>query len=144
MEVLEELTRLLELLKLLERELELIKMLEEPNELLELKRELELLEMLDELLGINEDELEALLLDGINEDELEALLLDGINEEELETLLLTRLLLVARLELDPLHTAPVTGGRCAGELATPLLPCTPNSTVCPGLIRSFQPIPVAV
>lgn len=60
-----------------------------------------------------------------------------------ETRLLERLL-TGVLEFELLHTAPVTVGRWAGTLATPLLPCTPNSMVCPGLIRSFQPTPVAV
>jgi hypothetical protein len=72
------------------------------------------------------------------EDEL---LLNGI--ELLETL--TRLLLVEELlGVMPLQTAPVTAGFCAGLLATPLFPCTPNSIVWPGLIWLFQPTPVAV
>lgn len=45
--------------------------------------------------------------------------------ERLRTLLLTDEL----LGVTPLHTAPVIAGRCAGLLATPLFPCTPNSTV---------------
>jgi hypothetical protein len=156
-----------ELLELLRRELEL---LDVPKELL--KRELELLETLDELLiqteGGNIAQYASLQVDDgqsgqllpwgqLNDEELYELLeklrlelLDG-NNEELEALLLgrmelllTTLLLVARLEVEPLQTDPVTGGRCAGALATPLLPCTPNSTDWPGLIRSFQPMPVAV
>ena len=157
-----------ELIELLRRELEL---LDVPNELL--KRELELLETLDELLiqteGGNIAQYSSLQVDDgqsgqllpcgqLNDELLYELLeklrldlLEGNNEEELEELLLgrmelllTTLLLVARLEVDPLQTDPVTGGRCAGALAIPLLPCTPNSTDWPGLIRSFQPMPVAV
>lgn len=90
----------------------------------ELLEELELLLELDELL--EELELELLL------EELELLL----ELEELELL----------LELDelPVQTAPVTVGVRAGVLSVPLSPCTPNSTLCPGLIRRFQDSGVAV
>lgn len=53
-------------------------------------------------------------------------------------------LLVEVLLVGDEHTLPVTSGRAAGELATPLLPCTPNSMVWPGLIWLFQPTLVAV
>jgi hypothetical protein len=39
---------------------------------------------------------------------------------------------------------PVTTGTGAGALGTPLLPCTPNSTVWPGAILAFQPISFAL
>jgi hypothetical protein len=81
------------------------------------------------------------LLGGSEEDELEGMLL---GRAELLLILLLMRLLLTLLDIDALQTAPVTVGRCAGLLMTPLLPCTPNSTVCPGLIRSFQPTPVAV
>ena len=63
--------------------------------------------------------------------------------ELLESTALLAALLLASLEVDPPQIAPVTVGRSAG---TPLLlfPITPNSMVCPGAIRSFQPTPVAV
>jgi len=75
----------------------------------------------------------------IDIEELDALLLKRIELLELLMTLLSTLLDVALLQ-----TAPLTTGRCAGLLATPLFPCTPNSIVWPGLIRSFQPTPVAV
>ena|SRR5690606_2224910 len=88
--------------------------------------------------------------------------------EELLLVVLTELLvvvneldeLVIRLEDDELrdellmlvrgsdevgpHTKPVTVGRWTGLFIAPLLPWIPNSTVWPGLIRSFQPTPDAV
>lgn len=87
----------------------------------------------------------------VKTDELEDAMLLEVNTAELlvagtDELLDVRALLLEDgiLETAPLHTLPVTLGRWAGALATPLLPCTPNSTVCPGFIRSFQPMPVAV
>ena len=104
---------------------------------LEIFLELELevgMRELEELIGATE------LLDGIDttlEDDLLAgieELLRGIDEGWLLEL----------LPGAPPQTAPVITGFCAGLLATPLLPCTPNSINWPGLIRSFQPTPVAV
>ena len=97
-----------------------------------LREELELLleELLDDEELLEELELELLL------EELELLL-------ELEELLEE---LELPLELDelPVQTAPVTVGMGAGVLRVPLSPCTPNSTLCPGLILLFQDSGVAV
>lgn len=85
------------------------------------------------------------ILDGITSEELEELLLERIELlERLAILLLATLLREELLEVRLLQTAPFTVGRCAGLLATPLFPCTPNSMVWPGLIWLFQPTPVAV
>jgi hypothetical protein len=80
--------------------------------------------------------LEKLLLEERNELELleELRLLEANDEgmllEGIELLVkLTTLLLAGLLDITLLQTAPVTAGRCAGLLATPLFPCTPNSTV---------------
>jgi hypothetical protein len=72
----------------------------------------------DEML-FNEDDF------GIDTDEL------LINEEELTEDELDRTLLTE--EVAPPHTAPVIVGFTAGAFLTPLSPCIPNSTVCPGL-----------
>ena len=95
----------------------------------------ELEETLEELLLVSIGQSGQLLPGG----QLNMLLLNALEDTRLIELLLSGV-----LEFALLHTAPVTVGRCAGTLATPLLPCTPNSMVCPGLIRSFQPTPVAV
>jgi hypothetical protein len=101
----------------------------------------------EELEGSKGSELlDALEKSGRLDDDSILELLDNIGSEELlldsTTLLAT--LLLASLDAEPLQIAPVTVGRCAGLLAVPLLPCTPNSMDCPGLIRLFQPTPVAV
>ena len=100
----------------------------------------------EELEGSKGSELlDALEKSGRLDDDSILELLDSIGSEELLldsiTLLAT---LLASLDAEPLQIAPVTVGRCAGLLAVPLLPCTPNSMDCPGLIRLFQPTPVAV
>jgi hypothetical protein len=66
--------------------------------------------------------------------------------DELNAEVITLRLVLELLELPGAleQTVPVTTGRCAGLLATPLLPCTPNSTDWPGLIWLFQPTPVAL
>ena len=80
----------------------------------------------------------------------EELLLESTELDATELLDSTELLaelptlLLASLEVEPLQIAPVTCGRCAGLPAAPLFPWTPNSMVCPGLMLSFQPTPVAV
>lgn len=102
-----------------------------PSELDELDRlELEKLQLtLDELAELDGSELDELierleklldvLLDGGTNDELLAELLEELITELLEELL-TLLGWLAQ-------TAPPIDGRCAGLLAIPLLPCTPNS-----------------
>lgn len=102
-----------------------------PSELDELDRlELERLQLtLDELAELDGSELDELierleklldvLLDGGTNDELLAELLEELIAELLEELL--------KLLGWFAQTAPPIDGRCAGLLATPLLPCTPNS-----------------
>lgn len=159
----------IELAELLTRELELL-----TRELELLTRELELLETLDELrlqIAGKDAQYSSLQVSGgqsgqllpcgqLNGELLDDLLLElrGVLEgsptdDELRELLFTRiellerlitLLLAGLLDAAALQTAPVITGFCAGLLATPLLPCRPNSIVWPGLIRSFQPTPLAV
>jgi hypothetical protein len=119
-----------------------------PSELEELDLlELERLQLtLDELAELGGSELDELLrrleklvddlLEGGKNEELLAELLEELMAELFEELLM----LLNKLA----QTTPPIDGRCAGLLATPLLPCTPNSMDWPGLIRSFQPTPVAV
>ena len=102
-----------------------------PSELEELDRlELERLQLtLDELAELGGSELDELL--GRLERLLDDLLEGGKNEELLAELLeeLIAELLEELLMLlnKPAQTTPPIDGRCAGLLATPLLPCTPNS-----------------
>lgn len=120
-----------------------LEMLEITEDLTELLLKLEMVDDRTELDG--NEELESAELLGLldNTGKLEELgarddmtllaMLDGSDSEE--TLLertellaiLTTLLLAGLLDATALHTAPVTAGFCAGLLATPLLPCTPNS-----------------
>jgi signal-transduction protein with cAMP-binding, CBS, and nucleotidyltransferase domain len=73
---------------------------------------------LDELIERLERLLDDLLYGGKNEEVLAELL------EELIAELLEELLMLLN---KPAQTTPPIDGRCAGLLATPLLPCTPNS-----------------
>src|SRR6187551_1857751 len=97
---------------------------------------LDLLEGLTELEGTDAME-DCELLEIMTSEELLLESTELLGATELSTLLL------ASLDVDPLQIAPVTVGCCAG-LPAGLFPCMPNSIVCPGLILSFQPTPVAV